>query len=83
MSRVEIFLIEKKNLDAIYLLKSILDNKNDELIPYRMQTLNKLFEIYFESEKYNLLFTDIQYYKDAFKTDKDAEAQAKIWEGRF
>ena len=82
MSRVEIFLLEKKNWEAIYLLKSILDNKNDELIPYRKQTLNKLFEIYFGSENYNLLFRDIQNYNDVFKTDEDARIQTKIWEGK-
>ena len=74
---------EERRSDAINLLKSILNNKNDELIPYRTETLNKLFEVYLRFGDHNAIFNDIQNYRNVFKTDPDFASLAKVWEGRI
>ena len=83
ISRVDLFMAQGKKPQAIGLLKSILANKNDQLIPYKAETLNRLFEIHFNDQAYEEIFQGFKEYKELFRSDENMDHEIKLWEGRI
>ena len=79
-----IFLQQKRNISkAEKILKLILDNKNDQLIPYQSETLNRLFELYFQTKNYDKIFKNFTQYKNIFKAEDNINLKFKFWQGRI
>ena len=82
ISRCDLLIVEKDYSAAANILKSILENKNDELIPYKPETLNRLFELYFKTNSSDKIFQGFEQYKNIFDSSKNMTSELKVWEGR-
>ncbi len=81
-ARVALFVKTNRQARAKTQLKKILDNKNEEYIPYKSRAVVAYLEILFGEKKYDTAIAMARKYRPQFRDDPTTQKDLKVWQGR-